>query len=292
MAVQNSLEASDGRFAYNDWGGKGPLAHFAHATGFCAGAYSPLAEILASRLRLFGMDYRGHGKTTVPADPATLKDWDLFANDLGCFLSHLKRPVVAIGHSLGAVTSMMLAARRPELFQALILIDPTIMPQYMNLILFGAQKLGMTRVFPIISNAARRTRIWPSKQTLLDAYRNRRPFKNWSTGFLNAYIQHGFQDLPNGQTAIRCEPEWESKCFATCPAGVWEYPRLLKTPVLIIYGQNSDVFLQTCANKFQREVPNVTLNRIKGASHFVPMEKPHDTANSVFEFLTGLKIIP
>ncbi len=292
MAVQKSVEVKDGTFAYLDWGGRGPLAHFAHATGFCAGAYSPLARILASRLRLVGMDYRGHGKTTVPSDPSTLKNWDVFANDLGDFLSHLSLPVVAIGHSLGAVTSMMLAARRPELFQALILIDPTIMPQYMNLILFGAQKLGMTNLFPIISGAARRTRIWPSKQTVLDAYLNRHPFKNWSEGFLNAYIEHGFQDLSSGLTRIRCEPEWESKCFAACPAGVWKYPRLLKTPVLIIYGESSDVFLKGCANKFLREVPHVTLNRIKGASHFVPMEKPHDTANSVFEFLAGLKIIP
>ena len=61
-----TFQGSDGVFHYIDWGGNGPIAHFAHATGLCAGVYTPLAERLNSRLKILGLDDRGHGRTTAP----------------------------------------------------------------------------------------------------------------------------------------------------------------------------------------------------------------------------------
>ena len=66
--------------------------------------YGALAERLGSRLRVLGMDDRGHGTTTAPADPGRLKNWDVFVNDLERFFEHLDEPVIAMGHSRGAVT--------------------------------------------------------------------------------------------------------------------------------------------------------------------------------------------
>ncbi len=291
MVVQETFDSPRGTFAYLDWGGDGPTAHIAHATGFCAGLYSPLAKILSSRLRVVGMDYRGHGMTHAPADPQTLKNWDTFADDLDLFFGRLGNPVIAMGHSLGAVTSMMLAAKRPDLVKALILIDPTIMTQSLNMALFLAQKLGLTKIFPIVSGAARRNPIWPDKSTIMKTYSGRAPFNKWSNGFLESYLDHGFEELKDGKVKLRCEPAWESRCFATCPAGAWKIPSLLKIPVLIIYGAESDVFLEKCARKFKVECPWVKLQKIDGVGHFVPMEKPRQTALSIFTFLEEIKIL-
>ena len=71
------FSGADGKFHFIDWGGEGPLAHFSHATGLCAGTYAPLAERLGTRLRVIGMDDRGHGRTRAPADPHQLKNWDI-----------------------------------------------------------------------------------------------------------------------------------------------------------------------------------------------------------------------
>ena len=46
------FKAADGEFHFIDWGGAGPPAHFSHATGLCAGAYTPLAERLKPRLHM------------------------------------------------------------------------------------------------------------------------------------------------------------------------------------------------------------------------------------------------
>jgi len=112
------LKRSDGNFHFLDWGGAGPLTHFSHATGLCAGVYTPLAQKLRSHLNLIGMDDRGHGHTTAAAIPATLKNWNVFVDDLAHFFEHLNEPVVAIGHSRGTTVSLLLAIQRPELIHA------------------------------------------------------------------------------------------------------------------------------------------------------------------------------
>jgi pimeloyl-ACP methyl ester carboxylesterase len=118
------FSGTDGEFHFIDWGGEGPLAHFSHATGLCAGTYAPLAERLRAHLRVVGMDDRGHGRTRAPADLHKLKNWDIFVDDLESFLENLGEPVIAMGHSLGAAVSLLLAVKRPELIRWCSSIPP------------------------------------------------------------------------------------------------------------------------------------------------------------------------
>jgi pimeloyl-ACP methyl ester carboxylesterase len=60
---------------------------------------------------------------------------------------------------------------------------------------------------------------------------------------------------------------------------------------LVIYGQDSDTFLQAAAERFQRKLPSARLVAMADTSHFVPMERPEETAASIFEFLRCNRII-
>jgi pimeloyl-ACP methyl ester carboxylesterase len=144
-----NFQASDGEFHYIDWGGNGPVSHFSHATGLCAGVYTPLADKLKSRLKIFGMDDRGHGRTTATANPKKLKNWNIFVSDLEHFFESLNGPVIAMGHSRGATASLILAARRPDLVRALILIDPTILPYSWTWGWALAKAVGLSRCFAV-----------------------------------------------------------------------------------------------------------------------------------------------
>jgi hypothetical protein len=50
------FQTTDGDFHFIDWGGSGPLSHYSHATGLCAGTYTPLARWLKTQLRILGSD--------------------------------------------------------------------------------------------------------------------------------------------------------------------------------------------------------------------------------------------
>jgi pimeloyl-ACP methyl ester carboxylesterase len=291
MPHDKTFIAPDGPFHYVNWDGAGPLAHISHATGFCAGMYGPLAEKLGSRLRVLGMDDRGHGTTTAPANPATLKNWDVFATDLERFFEYLNHPVIAIGHSRGAVTSMMIAIKRPDLVRAVILIDPTILAPSLNLLLLMTQKARLTGLIPIVSGAAHRRKVWPDRQTILDAYRAKPSFSSWKDGFLEGYVRHCTKNTEGGEISLCCEPAWEARSFAVCPTDVWRVLPRLKVPTLVLYGSESDVFLASAARKFRRKVPHAVLQRFEQTSHFVPMERPDETAETILRFLAENHLI-
>jgi pimeloyl-ACP methyl ester carboxylesterase len=280
-----SFNGSDGIFSFIDWGGNGPTAHFSHATGLCAGVYSPLARILRSQLKVFGMDDRGHGRTSAPADPNNLKNWNIFADDLEYFFNHLNQPVIAIGHSRGAAASLLLAIKRPELMRALILIDPTILPYHLMWWLYLAQKTGFVKRVPIVATAAKRKYIWPDRQTMLESYRGKAVFRSWHSGFLEAYVKSGTEEAPDGKIKLCCAPAWESRCFAVCPHDIWSHIPRLQLPTLVLYGAASDTFLAPAARRFKAKVPSASMVPLEGTGHFVPMQRPAETAEIIVKFL-------
>ena len=291
MRQDHTFKTPDGEFHYIDWGGSGPLGHFAHATGFCAGTYTPLAERLHPHLRVVGMDDRGHGKTRAPADPKTIKTWDIFADDLERFFERLAEPVIAMGHSRGGVSSLLLAVRRPDLVRALVLIDPTILPFSWMVPWFLAKKMGLAKFVPIAYRAARRRCVWPDRETLLSAYRSKLPFRAWKDGFLEAYVTDGIRETDKGMVELSCDPTWESRVFAACSHDVWQYIPRLQQPTLVLYGAESDTFLTPAVRRFKTQVPAATFERFEKTSHFVPMERPDETADAILTFLKAHKII-
>ena len=281
----------DGNFHFVDWGGSGPMAHFAHATGLCAGTYSPLAERLKPHLRILGMDDRGHGKTRAPTNLRKLKNWDIFVDDLERFVEDLGEPVIALGHSRGATVSLLLTIKRPDLVRALVLIDPTILPFSWMWWWYLAKLTGLARFVPIVATASKRRNEWPDQKRILEAYRAKPVFQTWQAGFLEAYVQDGTEKNGNGTIRLSCDPAWESKCFAVCPHDVWRYIPRLQKPALILYGAESDTFLAAAAKRFKAKVPRVALRCFEDTGHFVPMQRPDETAEAIVDFLKNEKIV-
>ncbi len=285
------FRGKDGDFHYIDWGGDGPLLHIAHATGFCAGVYGPLAERLTDSFHVVAMDDRGHGLTTAPADPRRLRDWDVFARDLERFFESLGGPVTAMGHSRGGVASLMTAVRRPDLVRALVLVDPTILPYSWMWWWYLAKKTGLAKYVPIANRAGKRKARWPDRATMLSAYRGRGAFRTWGDDYLESYVQCGTVDTAEGGVKLCCDPAWESRCFAVCPHDVWRYVPKVKQPTLLLYGRDSDTFLPAAAERFRRVSPKARVKGYEGASHFVPMERQEATAAELEAFAGELGLL-
>lgn len=291
MRQDHTFRGPDGDFHFIEWRGSGPLAHFSHATGFCAGTYGPLAERLQNRLRVTAMDDRGHGRTTAPADAARLNGWDVFERDLERFFEYLGAPVIAMGHSLGAVASLALAVKRPDLIRALVLIDPTILPLSWKWPWRLAKGAGFSKHVPIAARAARRKSEWPDRRTLLSVYRRKSPFNRWREGFLESYVADGAFETPGGTVRLSCRPAWESRCFAVCPHDVWRLLPDLRRPTLVLYGADSDTFLRPAVKRFREKVPEAVFKGFEGTSHFVPMERPEESAEAILSFLQDRSLL-
>ena len=87
---------------------------FLHANGFNATTYRPLLAPLAEGRRLWAIDLRGHGLTTLPADPDGRRGWQDLRGDLVALIDQMEGTPVLAGHSMGGTVSLLAAAKRPE----------------------------------------------------------------------------------------------------------------------------------------------------------------------------------
>ncbi len=290
MRKDHIFQSNRSSFNYIDWGGQGPLTHVAHATGLCAGAYTQMAEKLQKQLHVVGMDFRGHGKSTAPADPRRLKNWNVFYQDLEHFFEKFNRPVVAIGHSSGGTASLQVAARRPDLVSALVLIEPGIMPPSWRPWVFLAQKSGLSKHVPFVTRVMRRKNLWSSLEEARQDLYGKGPFKSWQDDFLSDYLEEGFKTDVEGTVKLACDTHWEGKCLATAPVDIWRYVRQVKIPTLVLYGKQSTTFLPAVVEKLRSNLPGVIIKGFENTGHYVPMERNNDTVNIILEFLKDVNI--
>ena len=86
---------------------------FVHANGFNAMTYRSLLAPLSGTLRIWAPDLRGHGLTTLPAEPNGRRGWADHRDDLIALLDALDGPpAVLAGHSMGGNLALRAIAER------------------------------------------------------------------------------------------------------------------------------------------------------------------------------------
>lgn len=248
--------------------------HFAHATGFNANTYAPLFESLDPSLDVYAMDARGHGLSKAPADRKRLRTWKPYVRDLESLVATMPRPTVLVGHSMGGTVSLELAAAKPQWVAGLVLVDPVLPPPSVGWWLPSARAVGWTRRIPIAQVAAKRTMEFPSKEAAVDNFVGKSAFRTWPREWIEAYVEGGTLATPHG-VRLSCDRGWESQTFATATPRPFGYVKKLECPTTLIAREGSGPpFPEESSDAFMRARPDTRLVKLKGASHFMTMERP------------------
>ena len=269
---RRTVRLADGEMSLLDFGDPGrPVdAVFVHANGFNAQTYRTVLQPLSAGLRIWAPDLRGHGESRLPADPARLRSWDVHAADLGVLLAGVEGSAAVVsGHSMGATTGLLAAARQPERVRALVLFEPVILSRRRT---WGARlpgsKAQLLRHMPLARGALARRRSFPDKAAALGAYRGRGAFKSWPEASLADYVAGGFSEAADGGVELACAPEWEAANYAAQKADVRGALRKVQMPVRILKGEHGS----TCA--VRRSHPGLEVDTVAGSGHFLPLERP------------------
>ncbi|HWA92770.1 MAG TPA: alpha/beta hydrolase [Rhizomicrobium sp.] len=251
------------------------LVHFAHATGFNAQTYRDLLAPLAESLRVVASDARGHGFTRLLATAGMAVGWTVFRDDLIATLERLApEGAILAGHSMGATASLMVAAERPELVQALVLIEPVFVPKgYAP----GASEMS--------ERAAKRRDRFPSREAAFAAYRGRGAFKTWPDETVRAYLEGGLVAAEDGDgVRLACRPDWEAQIFRAAPPGKSELAAMVRCPVTLIHGEGEGSTASGNEVAIFRELcPAARIVAQQGASHFLPMEFPQIVRDEILK---------
>jgi len=268
---------------WHDWGGSGPVLHFAHANGFPPGTYRRLIGELTKRHHVVSMSAR---PLWPDSNPVGLRDWSLFAEDLRAELnSRGLRGIVGVGHSLGAVTSLLAAASDPELFSAVVAVDPLVFTGAHSLFWGAAKAVGLGERLSLVRGARRRRELWSDRSEARTTYSSKKVFSSWDPEVLDDYLEAGMIDLPQGGVRLLYPREWEARIFSVAPHNLWAQLRRVLAPTLFVQGEHSDTFLDAARVRVEKELPASRTAVVADSSHFLPMERPTELARAIEEFL-------
>ena len=285
---RRTVRLADGEMSMLDFGDpKRPVdVVWAHANGFNAQTYRGILQPLSAGLRILAVDLRGHGESTLPADPARHRNWRVYVRDLGVLLQGLEgRPPVLAGHSMGGASALLAAAAYPGRARAVVLFDPVILPR--AAFLYGRlpwSRWSARRQSPLVGQALARRALFPSIGAAFKAYKGRGAFKSWPDATLADYVAGGFAERDDGQVELRCAPAWESANFATAMgANPWRAFARVKVPVRVLKAEHGSTCRLAPGDSLLRRRPNLAVEVVEGASHFLPMERPERVREALLD---------
>lgn len=263
---------------------------FLHATGFNAITYQSLLEPLGAQAHVAAVDMRGHGRSKLPANPKRLNSWNRFRDDVIQILEQTSpKGAVLGGHSMGGTVALLVAAKRPDLVRALVLVDPVLAkPAYYrwrNLPLLG--RIHATNA--LAKGALRRRRVFDSPGEAAEQLRGRGAFKTWRLPFLDDYVIDGVLRQDDGAFALACTPEWEAAVFQAHAYRPWTAIRRLRKkrmPLIVLQAEKESTAQPEMDNRVHAVRPDAAVTRVPGTTHFVPMERPYvvrDALRLLFE---------
>src|SRR6185295_2366933 len=104
-----------------EWPGEAPATLLLHGIGNYGRYWDFFAEAVARRLRLIATDARGHGESGKPAHGYAP---DHFVADALAVLDALAiERALIVGHSMGGMHAIRLAAAHPERVERLVVVD-------------------------------------------------------------------------------------------------------------------------------------------------------------------------
>lgn len=256
-----------------------PVLVFAHANGVPSGSYKKYLAEFSGDYQLAPIPVLGLGRWPVG------ENWSGLVDELEAFIEPLTKPVLGMGHSMGAVVMFMLASRRPEWFSHVVMLDPPLVNGWARPLFALAHLFGQTDRMTPAGKSLHRRHHWPDAEAVQQYFKGRGMFRHFDPVCLQDYIDSAVIKGDDGWNLL-IPPLLEVEKFRQTPRNLHRFARL-QVPSLLINGSRT---LDGFVNGAKRHVRQhgMTHGQAPG-SHMFPLENPIDTASVVQAWLMQQK---
>ena len=248
---------------YYENAGQGEPLLLIHGLGSSARNWEGQVRYFAKKYRVVTYDLRGHGRSSKPPGPYSMRT---FAEDTAALLAALEAaPAHVVGISMGGMIAFELAVCYPDLLKSLVIVNSVpdmrvtspreyleMWPRFLILKALGVRRMGMAlgkRLFPKTEQEEQR-RIFAER---------------WAQNDKRAY-----------ETALRAVLGWSVE------AHLGE----IRCPVLVI-AADKDYWPLDVKQAYVKKMPDARLAVIADARHAVAAEKPDEFNRILDEFLAS-----
>lgn len=282
------------RYPLLELGGRGPMVLLVPANGFPPATYLPALGPVLETHRVVSLPPRAMwpGGDPPPESPGS---WASLADDL---LEGMRRhdlpPVIAIGHSFGAVASLLAAVRDRSRFRALAMLDPTIAPPALMEDVRDKRRRGEMAFRPLVQGARKRRSRFATLEEAFDYWRGKPLFADWSDEAVRRYTGAMLRPLPGGEYTLTWSPAWEAHYYESFHPDTWDdIARLDPTlPLLIAGGATSDTLLPEATTLLRERLPWASHLTVPARGHLFPQSAPVETGDILTRWLSGIVLPP
>ena len=252
-------------------------AHFYGGNGFTAGAYTPLLKALGSGFDISSLAMRGYWYDKPQSKRLTR------AQDADVLIEFLEKtqeaPIVGIGHSQGATATAIAAAKRPDLFSQLYLIEPVTFTKAQTLLYdLMPRALKMTRE-PFKSTLTKQT-TWPSVQAFYEHLRALRAYRRISNEHLQVFAEQSLVAQTDGSYTLMFTPEQELANYFGTPY-IDAALKKIRCPYTLITGKPTLFINDKVRKQWHKFVPAERIISLPDYGHLLPMEAPIECARLI-----------
>ena len=248
--------------------------HFAHANGFPAKTYNKIFASLSEDFEIGFIERHGHNPKFPVSD-----NWKLLKDELQEELStKYSKPIIGVGHSLGGILHLLVAAENPELYKQIILLDAPIISR------FSSHSLRVLKITKLIDSYSPskitrfRRNLWQTKREAFEHFKAKPKFDAFDEDVLRDYVEHGLTNSEKG-FELFFSPKIEARIYRTIPHHLPNLRGKLKVPTAYIGGTNSREARLAKLSFMQKHFP-IDFHFLEG-SHLFPFEIPLKTAEKI-----------
>jgi pimeloyl-ACP methyl ester carboxylesterase len=247
---------------YLMWGNSGPRVLLIHSMGMDGHSMDQLAESLQETHRVLSLTILDHGDSDTPKRCIPLDEHAEIMR--GCYRQLNFHPSVLIGHSVGGMMGMVLAAQHPEELKGLILVD----------------------IAPFESTG-RPTRP-PPPEHFDNVSEARRYLNERYPGFTPQYVENRLRYcLMEKDGVLRLKPTGDV-IRGGLAFDLWPYVERTKTPTMLLIGEESTLVTPETKERMKKTLPNLDVIVVSGTGHMIPQDKPEEFEGLVRRFLRKL----
>lgn len=267
---------------------QGVPTNFCHATSFPSRLYLPFLEEIAKHTALKAF----HLRPTWPGigEPPKERQWELFAQDLIAFIEQeWSEPIIGIGHSMGASTTILAAYQKPELFRGLILIESAMVSRFPSWLTRNLPK-SVVQCFEPSKSVLKKPDSWESPEDFGRSIRPNRSLKRFPEETWKLFEQHGVRENSEQKWELTYPKRWEAHNYSAPPYLIPKIKKLaeLRIPMVAIRGKPSVFLSQKLWSEWKNVAPEAHFKENHDYGHLFPLENPRLCASLVQEGLKNM----
>ncbi len=271
-----------------------PLMLFVHGFPEFWYGWMPLLPRFVDRFHVVAPDLRGFNLSSKPAEPSAYKPALLIGDLVGLIEGLGRRKAVVVAHDWGGALAWGLAIARPDLVERLVILNAPHPVPFARALAHDAEQQRCSQYMNWLRSPGSETALMANDFERLDAFFTR----FGTTGWFDASTRARYHLAWAQPGAMACALNYYRASPLYPPSGddpgaarltLRDQDFIVRVPTLVIWGEEDTALRPVLLDGLERVVPDLRIERLPGASHWLIHEQPESIAESIGRFVKAIE---